>query len=145
MSDVCELIDTTRRIRGDPPLRCPGERQRCHLVGLNMIKTVMNALGAGCRDVTRGALEDALARAANARGNFDCCTPYENHVEDKRAEREALNGVLHGGVIRSSAARTMTKRFVRMMWAVNASLVATGHGASRSVTNAVDMALAALQ
>lgn len=89
------LITTTRHIRKRSPLRCRGGDQGAHVVGLNLIKQLLNFYSTE-RDIVVGdAVITQLKEDINRASNFACETPEEN-TEDKYTEEEVLAVLFHG-------------------------------------------------
>lgn len=94
------LITTTREIRKRSPIHCRHGDQGAHLLGLNLIKQLLNFYSTERDIVVSEQVIEQLITDINDKSNFACETPEEN-TEDKYVEEEVL-GLLFNGTIRYS-------------------------------------------
>ncbi len=108
------VVDTTRELRQRPALRCEEGAQRCHDVGLNLLKRVLNHYTLVRHLRLEPSTYAALRLEANALQNLRCCTPQENR-EDTVVERELLQHMFRGEPLRSPEARLMLQQLQTLL------------------------------
>lgn len=91
------VITTTRNIRKSNPLICLKNEQGGHIVGLNLVKLILNYYSTE-RDITID--EEVLAQLIediNDASNFSCISKEQN-VEDKYTEEAVIEMIFRGDV-----------------------------------------------
>ena len=88
------LIKTTKTIRKRSPIVCPVGDQAAHLVGLQLLKLILNYYSVERDIVVKGPVIDQLVKDINDKSNFECET-VEQNTEDKHIEEEVLNLLFH--------------------------------------------------
>lgn len=88
-------------------MHCPLGDQRCHNVGLNLMKRIVNYY-AEVRELPLSADEFALLKRDlnDAKRNLRCCS-VEQNTRDKDVEHELLQFLFHGEPLQSEAAQLM--------------------------------------
>lgn len=127
-----QRIKSTKEMRRSPKLKCSGKDQRCHIVGLNLIKEIFNGNQHQCRLVTATELArtiDALAEVSN----FVCCSVKENR-HDVRVEHVLLNAYFGREQRLSREARAMLIATIKLLNHVQQELDLV-HGKSISFTD----------
>ena len=87
------IIHRTGEIRRKPPIRCAQHNQRCHIVGLNLAKQLLNYYAEKRQVVVSEAELDQWVQDLNLATNFYCCSPERNTL-DKYTEAELLHMLL---------------------------------------------------
>lgn len=120
------VIETTRELRHTPRMHCPLGDQRCHNVGLNLMKRIVNYY-AEVRELPLSGDEFALLKRDlnDARRNLRCCSVRQNS-RDKDVERELLQYLFHGEPLENEAARLMLTQLKALLRRLRAE---SPHGA----------------
>lgn len=107
-------VETTRELRQNPAMRCDTGWQRCHLVGLNLLKRVLNHYSQ-VRQLRLEPSTYAVLRAkANEDMNLQCCTPDENR-QDTVTEAEVLRHMFEGEPLQSVEAKQMLQQLQSLL------------------------------
>lgn len=122
------LIKTTKTIRKRSPIVCPVGDQGAHLVGLNLLKKIVNYYSVERDIVLRDPVIDQLVRDINDKSNFECETPEQN-AEDRHVEQEVLNLLFHSKITyeeMSDAAKLMFQRLRELLQTMVINLSSRG-------------------
>lgn len=91
-SYVCQ-INTTRQIRRRRHHYCNPGYQDCHIVGLNMIKQLLNDNQWKTRRITCLTVIRIISEKFNQESNMVCCPVEKNQVTDKKDETDLLDAL----------------------------------------------------
>lgn len=87
------IVRHTEDIRKKPPIRCGLHQQRCHIVGLNLVKQLLNYYAEKRRLIVSETELKQWTRDLDQASNFYCCSP-ERNTRDKYTEEEVLHMLL---------------------------------------------------
>lgn len=117
-------IPKTKKIRKSS---CPHkDYQSCHVVGLNLLKRMVNVESEWTREITYdAAVYHFYQKMMNGEQNFVCCTEEQN-VEDKRVEGKLIQFLLdETPSLDDDAAQKMLSAFVDLLLATQTFLMKT--------------------
>lgn len=100
------VVNSTRELRQTPSLQCDSGWQRCHLVGLNLLKRILNHYSQVRQLRLEPSTYAVLRATANEPTNLQCCTPEENR-DDTVVEKEVLDHLFRGETLQSAEAKQM--------------------------------------
>jgi len=105
-------MQTTKELRQRPAMACLEDWQRCHNVGLNLLKQILNhySLVRQLR-LTRQEFLTLRRDVNDPRLNLRCCSPEANTV-DKAVEAEVLDHVFRGAALSTVAAQQMFQQLL---------------------------------
>jgi hypothetical protein len=116
------IMQTTKELRKFPKMSCPDQWQRCHEVGLNLIKKILNYYTRVHRLTLSKEEFDVLKRDINDESlNMRCCS-IESNKEDIVIEREVLEYIFDGKLLETEPARQMFRRLLTFLSVVDSHL-----------------------
>lgn len=116
------IMRTTKELREFPKMSCPDQWQRCHEVGLNLIKKILNYYTRVHRLTLSKEEFDVLKRDINDESlNMRCCS-IESNKEDIVIEREVLEYIFDGKLLETESARQMFRRLLTFLSVVDGHL-----------------------
>lgn len=109
------IIDSTRELREHIDKSCPDEWQRCHIVGLNLLKEILNhytriknlVLTPNSFLIIKHDLNDVNE-------NIECCTPERNH-SDVEVEKDVLAYIFKGRELVTTESREMFDALIALL------------------------------
>ena len=128
-----DRIRNTKELRvSNPRVKCPTNYNKCHIVGLNLLKELFNRYGLKCRDITADECIKHVRSYANEGGNLYCCTDVQNN-EDKFVEKEVLASLFENRLPKTEEATKMLESFRNMLVEIQGRLSKTAVGTSRTL------------
>jgi serine protease inhibitor len=108
-----DALHSTKSMRRKLRIKCPiKDDQRCHKVGLNLIKVLFNHDAEGWEN--NQELFDALVKISNLVSNIYCCSVAVNS-HDKVVEEELLNCILYDKITFSSLSQNSRNMYTLLM------------------------------
>lgn len=109
------IMVSTRELRESIDMSCPDTWQRCHIVGLNLMKKILNYY---TRIVHLTLSDDEFDTLKNDINNQDinirCCSINDNQ-EDKVIEKEVLSYIFDGYPLQTDKARQMFHELIQFL------------------------------
>ena len=101
------IMESTREIRKKINMSCPDQWQRCHTVGLNLMKKILNYYTRVEGLILSNEEYMTLKRDINDNDiNIQCCSPDDNQ-NDIVIEKEVLNYIFKGTPLKTTPAFAM--------------------------------------